>query len=89
MVASLLAIARDSNELVCMECLQCHGRINDVAGCERQIARPFKGLFEYVWAVKRVDDENPDLNDYVLWRELKKQIRILREEMDNEQSVKK
>lgn len=81
MVASLLAIARNDNELVCMECLEGHDR---AANCDRKTARPFKGLFEYVWAVKRVDDEDPDLNEYVLWRELKKQIRVLREEMGDD-----
>lgn len=88
-MASLLAIAREDNELVCVECLEYHAKINDVAQCDRKIARPFKGLFEYVWAVKIADDEDPNLNDYPLWRQLKKQIRILREEMSDEKSATK
>lgn len=89
MVASLLAIAREDNELVCVECLESHSKINGVAQCDRTVARPFKGLFEYVWAVKVVDEEDPNLNDFPLWRQLKKQIRILREEISDEKGATK
>lgn len=89
MIASLLAIARGDTELVCMECLEPHPKINAVASCDRITRRPFKGLFELVWAVKMLDDEDPDLNSYALWRQLKKQVRILREEMGDEKGAVK
>ncbi|CZT15652.1 uncharacterized protein RCC_01489 [Ramularia collo-cygni] len=89
MIASLLAIAREDNELVCVECLEQHGKSIENASCDRKIARPFKGLFEYVWSVKLMDDEDPSLNDFPLWRQLKKQIRILREEMSDEKGTTK
>ena len=84
MVASLLAIARDADsfsERTCLECLEVHGKPQNGSTCDRESKRPFKGLFDYVWMARRIDEEDPDLDNYVLWRELKKQIRILREEL--------
>lgn len=87
MVASLLAIARDSDKFsdtVCLECMQCHAKPGNGRFCENESKRPFKGLFDWIWMVQRQEDEDPDLDNYILWREMKKQIRILKEEMGRE-----
>ena len=52
--------------------------------CDRETVRPFKGLFDWAWIVRRMDDNDKDLDNYVLWREIKKQVRILREELKDE-----
>ncbi|KAM3415998.1 hypothetical protein BST61_g9486 [Cercospora zeina] len=90
MVASLLAIARDADafsERVCLECLEAHERPNNGRSCENESIRPFKGLYDYVWLVRRMDEQDPDLDNNVLWREIKKQVRVLREEMGEEKGV--
>ncbi|KAK4545509.1 hypothetical protein LTR36_002859 [Oleoguttula mirabilis] len=87
MVASLLAIARERDgfaERLCMECLESHVAPGDGSTCTNDSKRPFKGLYDWVWAVKQADDEDPDLDNYVLWRELKKQVRLLKEELGEE-----
>lgn len=87
MVASLLAIARDEDdysERTCLECLEAHEKPSNGSSCDRASTRPFKGLYDLVWEVKRIDERDPDLDNYVLWREIKKQVRILREEMGDE-----
>lgn len=33
------------------------------------------------------DDDDKDLDDLLLWREIKKQVKILREEMGEEESI--
>jgi len=85
MVASLLAIARDGDafsERVCLECMQAaHQEIASGRPCDRDSQRPFKGLYDWLWTVRMADGEDPGLDDYVLWREIKKQVRILREEL--------
>lgn len=45
-------------------------------------------MYDWVWTVRQTDDEDPDLDDYVLWREIKKQVRILREDLENERDGK-
>lgn len=87
MVASLLALARDGDEFAertCLECLEEHGKPENGSTCDRETVRPFKGLFDWTWVVRQVDEDDKDLDNYVLWRELKKQIRILREELGQE-----
>lgn len=91
MVASLLAIARDeeqSTERTCLECMDAHEKPPNGSTCDRKSKRPFKGLFDWVWLCRQVDEEDPDLDNYVLWRQIKKQVRILREEL-GEESLKK
>ena len=46
-------------------------------------------MYDFVWSVRQLDDEDPDLDNYILWREVKKQVRILREELENENGAKK
>lgn len=105
MTASLLVIARDSDnfsERTCLECMEgefvtyrdcgcwyhanvctAHPKPSKGNTCNRpQTYRPFKGLYDWVWTVRQSDDEDPDLDNYVLWREVKRQVRILREELD-------
>ena len=92
MIASLLAIARDQDgfsERLCLECMKAHEKPENGSTCDRETKRPFKGLFDWVWLVRQTDEKDPDLDDYVLWRELKKQIRLLREELNEEKVVKK
>ena len=89
MVASLLAIARESDgyiERTCLECMEAHDKPEKGGTCDRETVRPFKGLFDWAWIVRQVDDEDKDLDNYVLWRELKKQIRILREELGDDKA---
>ena len=89
MIASLLAIARDDDkfsERICLECMTPHAKPEDGSTCNRSSKRPFKGLFDWIWSVRQVDTEDPDLDSYVLWRAIKKQVRILREELGNEKS---
>lgn len=90
MVAALLAIARepdDSAGRFCLECMESHGKAQGVS-CDRAAHHPFTGLYDWVWKVRRVDEDDRDLDQYVLWRELKKQIRILREEMGDDKGGK-
>ncbi|SMQ50517.1 unnamed protein product [Zymoseptoria tritici ST99CH_3D7] len=87
MVASLLAIARGGKDVVCLECLGTHDRPTNGSHCDREATRPFKGLYDYVWSVRQLDEQDPDLEKLILWREIKKQVRILREEMGDEKSV--
>jgi transitional endoplasmic reticulum ATPase len=92
MVASLLAMARDADgftERLCLECMEPHEKPDNGSTCDRETRKAFKGLYDWVWSVRRVDEEDTDLDNYVLWRELKKQIRILREELGDENRVKK
>jgi hypothetical protein len=42
---------------------------------------PWVALSVFVKRVRALDNEDPDLNNYVLWREIKRQVRILREMM--------
>lgn len=89
MIATLLIIARDKDsfsERVCLECLEAHDKPQTGSWCDRETKRSYKGLYSWVCSVRQVDEEDPDLDNYILWRELKKQIRILREEMDSERS---
>ena len=67
-----------------------HAKPDNGNTCDRPHAtRPFKGLYDWVWTVRQTDEEDPDLDDYVLWREFKKQVRILREELENERDSKR
>ncbi|KAK4638129.1 hypothetical protein CLAFUR0_01823 [Fulvia fulva] len=89
-VAALLAIARHDDafgEKTCLECMQSHAAPKNGSSCDQESVRPFKGLYDYVWLAKQVDDGDSDLDDYVLWREIKKQVRILREEMGDDNSI--
>ncbi|TKA79136.1 hypothetical protein B0A55_02414 [Friedmanniomyces simplex] len=89
-VASLLAIARDADgfsESVCLECLEVHdvrGGKSGSARCEGEGKRVFRGLYDWVCVVRRLEGEDPDLEGYVLWREIRKQVRILKEELGEE-----
>lgn len=90
MVASLLAIARDHDsfsEALCLECMEVHEKLADGGICENHSKRPFKGLFDWVWEVRQVEEGDRDLDNYVLWREIKKQVRILREELGEEKGI--
>ncbi|KAF7189765.1 putative ATPase YjoB [Pseudocercospora fuligena] len=92
MVAALLAIARDQDsfsERTCLECLEAHERPSTGSSCDRESARPFRGLYDFVWDTRRIDEEDPDLDNYILWREIKKQVRILREELGDEKGSKR
>ena len=83
MVGSLLALAREKDgfaERLCLECMEAHEKAGS-GSCDREGKRVFKGLYDWVWAVRRVDEDDPDLDNNVLWREIKKQVRILREEL--------
>lgn len=86
MVAALLAIAREDeySERVCLECLQAHDKPSNGSSCDKEGVRPFKGLYDYVWLTKQMDEDDKDLDNYVLWREIKKQVRILREELGDD-----
>jgi len=87
MIAALLSIARDKDSLtenVCLECMESHPRPESGRSCENESARPFKGLYDWIWCVRQVDEEDGDLDGYLLWREVKKQVRILREELGEE-----
>lgn len=85
MVASLLAIARDEDHFAERLCLECMGIKHSDKACTRETKRSFKGLSDWVFAVRSLDEEDPSLDGLVLWREIKKQVRILREEMAEEQ----
>jgi len=83
-VASLLAIARDQDrysDITCLECLEPHSTPRQGDTCHNESLRPFKGLYDFIWEVRKAEEQDPDLDEYVLWREIKKQVRILREEM--------
>lgn len=67
-VASLLAIAARSDD--------------DDAVYDNSWRQP--GANKTVSTEMVVKDEDPDLKDLVLWKEMKKQVKILREEMDSE-----
>jgi transitional endoplasmic reticulum ATPase len=87
MIASLLSIARDNDSFVdnvCLECLETHEAPSTGTSCTNESKRPFKGLYDFIWLVKQADAEDPDLDNYVLWRAIKKQVRILREELGEE-----
>ncbi|KAK4508175.1 hypothetical protein PRZ48_001913 [Zasmidium cellare] len=86
MVAALLAIAREDeySERVCLECMEAHAKPQNGSSCDREGVRPFKGLYDYVWLTKQMDEDDKDLDNYVLWREIKKQVRILREELGDD-----
>lgn len=86
MVASLLALARDAdgNSKVCLDCLEAHARPENGRICDRTSVRPFKGLYDYVWLIRRVEEDDPDLEKNKLWIEIRKQVRILREEMGDD-----
>lgn len=104
MVASLLQIARrdkggndgddddDSDgsaaHPLCLECMKAHGRPSGGSTCDREPVRPFKGLFDLVWAVRRLEEDDKDLDQYILWRELKKQVRLLREQIQDDKDVR-
>lgn len=93
MVASLLALAREKDGFAgrtCLECMEEHPEavaLGKVA-CTREAVRVFKGLYDWVWLVRQIEEGDKDLESYILWRELKKQIRILREEMGDEGKAK-
>lgn len=92
MVASLLAIARDGDgysERVCLECMEPHAKPASGRSCESDSKRPFSGLYDWVWEVRRLEEEDPDLDNYVLWREVKKQVRLLKEEIGEEKAVRR
>ena len=92
MIASLLAIARDQDsfsERTCLECLDVHAKPENGGTCDREMKRPYKGLYDWVWTVRQLDEQDSDLDDYILWREIKKQVRILREEMGDEKGDKR
>ena len=86
MVATLLAIARDGQDKLatqntCVECLHIHERSTSEAVCDGDAFMPWIELSTFVKRVRALDNEDPDLNNYVLWREIKRQVRILREMM--------
>jgi AAA+ superfamily predicted ATPase len=86
MVATLLAIAREGQESVathstCVECSHIHERSTREAVCDGDAFMPWIELSQFFKRVRALDNEDPDLNNYVLWREIKRQVRILREMM--------
>lgn len=83
-VASLLAIAADADAYSGRVCLECLESSHEEARCAREPTRPFKGLYDFVWTVRQAESEDGGLDDLVLWREMKKQVRILREEIGEE-----
>nr|POE77629.1 putative atpase yjob [Quercus suber] len=94
MVASLLAIARDAAEndnvhggRTCLACLQIHEETSRDSNCISSDA--FPGRYDWMWMVQRTDNEDSDLDEYVLWREVKKQVRILREEFGDGKGEKR
>lgn len=90
MVASLLVLARKEKEeeadasvsVVCLNCMQTHGNVGKF--CEREAQRGFKGLYEFCSKVRGLEDEDSELEKNVLWREIRRQVRILREELESE-----
>lgn len=91
MIASLLIIARDADqfaERTCLECMDVHEKLVNGRTCDRETASSYKGLYDWVWTVRQADEEDPDLDNYVLWREIKKQVRILREGLENDRVTK-
>ncbi|KAK5135082.1 hypothetical protein LTR08_005607 [Meristemomyces frigidus] len=90
-VASLLALARDNHgfaEQLCLECMNAHKKLEGYgsgAVCPDRSERPFKGLYDWMWTVRQADQEDPDLDNCALWREIKKQVRLLKEELGEEQ----
>ena len=92
MVASLLSIARDrddSGEKLCLECMGTHTRPSNGSSCDRESKRAFKGLYDWVWEVRQTEEGDSDLDNYVLWREVKKQVRILKEEIGDGKGVQR
>ena len=91
MVASLLTIARyddSGTEHWCLECMKAHKKpetFGKGVACSERTERPFRGLYDWVWSVRQIDEEDPSLDDLVLWREIKKQVRMLKEELGNEE----
>ena len=83
MVASLLALARNEDK-VCLDCLEAHGRPDNGRMCDGESVRPFKGLYDYVWLIKRLEEDDSDLEKNKLWIEIRKQVRILKEEMGDD-----
>lgn len=84
MVASLLAIARetkDCNDQTCLECMETHEKPSNGTRCDRDGRSAYPGLYDWIWTVRQMEEEDPSLDDYVLWREVKKQVRYLREEL--------
>ena len=86
-VAALLAIARDEHTF---DKTTCSGLSNlqanpvSALSCDNHKANlPLASFHEITLDAEQLDDGG-DLDVYVLWRQLKKQIRILREEMDDE-----
>jgi AAA+ superfamily predicted ATPase len=86
MVATLLTIARKgqgdaATHSTCVECEHIHERSSREAVCDGDAFMPWVALSVFVKRVRALDNEDPDLNNYVLWREIKRQVRILREMM--------
>ncbi|WPG97659.1 Hypothetical protein R9X50_00043900 [Acrodontium crateriforme] len=95
MVASLMEIARDVDGFIartCLECLEVHSESESEMGvaCDKDAKRKFIKMYDWIWMVRNADSKDPDLDNYILWRVVKKQVRILREEMgdDNDPTVK-
>ncbi|KAI4247972.1 MAG: hypothetical protein L6R42_009437, partial [Xanthoria sp. 1 TBL-2021] len=74
-VASLLAIAANEWEAVDAGGSEVELEVQKVAA-----SIPWEGRWD-------TGDQDRDLDRYVLWREMKKQVKILREELDEGQSV--
>ncbi|KAF1827891.1 P-loop containing nucleoside triphosphate hydrolase protein [Dissoconium aciculare CBS 342.82] len=86
MVATLLAIARHGQGKVatrttCVGCSHIHEKTAPGAVCNVEPVEVFTELYYFALRVRAVDNDDPDLDNYVLWREIKRQVRILKEMM--------
>nr|OQN96927.1 hypothetical protein B0A51_19023 [Rachicladosporium sp. CCFEE 5018] len=88
MVASLLALARESDEkneewycLRCMENFATSKRVAHETGCAKGRETSWD-VSMWIIAIQRVEDGDKELEKLALWRQIRKQVRILREELD-------
>ncbi len=92
MVAALLALARTSDvfsERTCLECMEAHDQPVDGSSCDQKAVQLSRLMYDWIWHVRRIDQDDKDLDSYVLWREIKKQVRTLRHELETEKGSTK
>ena len=78
-VAALLKIAAGDSKSYGMRCRGCRNRVDASGFCQR-----CKYHCATYWP--DADDKDGELAKYILWRVIKKQVKILRDEMDNSDS---
>ena len=88
-VAALLAIARNENKAVDQTALE-HMAPPEYGDCilvSTRSMRPLQASCEdsALSVASDKDEEDPDLENYVLWREIKKQVHTLQEDLDEEE----